>query len=69
LGKDCIGIDIAPGIWHTLVVLSAHAVCYEVKPGPYSVKDDKGFAPWAPREGQPGVAEYLSKLEALATEL
>jgi cupin fold WbuC family metalloprotein len=67
LGKGCIGIDVAPGIWHTLTVLTPHAVCYEVKPGPYSVQDDKTFAPWAPREGEPGVAEYLSKLEALAT--
>src|SRR5271165_5773808 len=52
LGKDPIGIDIAPGVWHTLAVLSVHAICYEVKPGPYSATNDKDFAKWAPREGE-----------------
>jgi cupin fold WbuC family metalloprotein len=62
VGRDPIGIDLAPGVWHTLAPLSAHAVCYEVKPGPYSVATDKEFAPWASREGESGVAEYLEKL-------
>lgn len=59
-----LGIDVAPGLWHTLAVLSAHAVCYEVKPGPYSASSDKDFAPWAPREGQAGWESYLSSLVA-----
>ena len=62
LGSGQLGIDIAPGIWHTLAVLTSEAVCYEVKPGPYSVTNDKDFAPWAPREGDPGAAEYLEGL-------
>ena len=37
-------------------------MCYEVKPGPYSAANDKDFAPWAPREGEPGVAAYLESL-------
>ena len=49
LGRDPVGIDIRPGVWHTMVVLSAHAICYEVKPGPYSAPTDKEFASWAPR--------------------
>jgi cupin fold WbuC family metalloprotein len=64
LGRDAVGIDIQPGVWHTLAVLSEHAVCYEVKPGPYSAANDKDFAPWAPREGEPGTAAYLEKLIA-----
>jgi cupin fold WbuC family metalloprotein len=60
-GEVC-GIDIAPGVWHTLAVLSERAICFEVKPGPYSVADDKDFAPWAPREGDPGCAGYLDGL-------
>ena len=56
------GIDIAPGIWHTLAVLSDHAVCYEVKPGPYQLSDDKEFAEWAPREGSEESGNYLDKL-------
>jgi cupin fold WbuC family metalloprotein len=62
LGRDAIGIDVAPGVWHSLAVLSEVAVCYEVKPGPYSPANDKDFAPWAPREGDPRAAEYLARL-------
>jgi cupin fold WbuC family metalloprotein len=64
LGRDAIGIDIDPGIWHTLAVLSDEAVCYEVKPGPYTAANDKDFAPWAPREGDPDAAAYLERLLA-----
>lgn len=67
LGGDAIGIDIQPGVWHTLAVLSPHAVCYEVKPGPYSASNDKDFAAWAPREGEPGVAAYLEWLMSQAS--
>lgn len=62
LGRDTIGVDIQPGVWHTLAVLSPHAVCFEVKPGPYSPANDKDFAPWAPREGDFGASEYLAWL-------
>jgi len=65
VGGDPVGIDLPPGVWHTLTPLSAHAVCYEVKPGPYSAANDKDFAPWAPREGEPGVAAYLENLLAI----
>ncbi len=62
LGRDPLGIDIQPGVWHTITVLTEHAVCFEVKPGPYSAANDKDFAPWAPREGDPEVAEYQAFL-------
>lgn len=62
LGHDPVGIDIQPGVWHTMAVLSDHAICFEVKPGPYSEANDKDFAPWAPREGQPEVIEYAKWL-------
>jgi cupin fold WbuC family metalloprotein len=64
LGRDTIGIDIDPGIWHTLAVLTDTAVCYEVKPGPYTAANDKDFAPWAPREGDPAAPAYLARLLA-----
>ena len=63
-GTECLGIDMAPGIWHSVVVLSGYAVLYEVKPGPYSPANDKDFASWAPREGEPGWQEYLARLTA-----
>jgi cupin fold WbuC family metalloprotein len=68
LGGDPMGIDLPPGVWHTMAVLSPHAVCYEVKPGPYSPLTDKEFAPWAPREGDPAVPAYLRTLLASLEE-
>lgn len=64
LGGAVRGIDIPSGVWHTLAVLTPHAVCYEVKPGPYSAANDKDFAPWAPREGDPGAPQFLARLLA-----
>ena len=66
LGGDPIGADLAPGVWHTMAVLTPHAVCYEVKPGPYSAATDKDFAPWAPREGDPAAPAYLAALVSRA---
>ncbi|MBZ5607561.1 MAG: WbuC family cupin fold metalloprotein [Acidobacteriia bacterium] len=67
LGRDPMGIDLAPGVWHTMTPLSPHAVCYEVKPGPYLASNDKDFAPWAPREGDPAVPAYLESLLSAVT--
>lgn len=61
-GGPVRGIDIAPGVWHTLVVLSEHCLCFETKPGPYVASTDKEFAPWAPHEGQPECGSYEAKL-------
>jgi len=58
------GIDLAPGIWHTVTAQSDVAVCFEVKPGPWDPATDKEFAPWAPREGDAGAAQYLQTLLA-----
>jgi len=56
------GVDVAAGVWHTIAVLSDTAVCYEVKPGPYVASNDKDFAPWAPKEGDPGAPAYAAAL-------
>ena len=64
LGRDVTGVDIAPGVWHTMTPLTPHAICYEVKPGPYVGANDKDFAPWAPRERDSKVPEYMASLLA-----
>ena len=56
------GIDLQPGLWHTLAALTDHAVCFEVKPGPWDPSTDKEFAPWAPLEGDPAAVGYLNRL-------
>jgi cupin fold WbuC family metalloprotein len=57
-----LGVDLAPGVWHTVIALSGRVVCFEVKPGPWDAASDKEFAVWAPAEGAAEVAEYLQYL-------
>ncbi len=55
-------IEIPPGIWHSVFSLATGTVAYELKDGPYQQISDKNFASWAPKEGDPGCAAYLSEL-------
>jgi len=63
-GSDAVGVDLAPGIYHTFAALAPDTVIYEVKTGPYSETTDKSFAPWAPAEGAPEATGYLDGLIA-----
>ena len=68
LGQDSTrgkvwGVDLPPGVWHTVVATSERVVCYEVKPGPWDPASDKEFAPWAPEEEEEAAAaEFLTKI-------
>jgi hypothetical protein len=56
-------VEIPPGAWHTLAILSPEAVLYEVIDGYFDPKTHKRFAPWAPSEANPAAAqEYLGDL-------
>jgi cupin fold WbuC family metalloprotein len=56
------GIDIPPGIWHTILPRTTRAVCFEVKPGPWRPATDKEFAAWAPGEDDPTAGAYVRAL-------
>lgn len=56
------GIDLPPGVWHTVLPRTDRVVCFEVKPGPWAPATDKEFAPWAPAEDSPSAAEYCRML-------
>ena len=58
------GIDLEPGVWHTILALTDRVVCFEVKPGPWEPSSDKEFAAWAPKEDDPDAALYLQTLIA-----
>ncbi len=62
LGDDTLGIDLSPGVWHTIITRTDRVVCFEVKPGPWLPATDKEFATWAPPEGDAAVAGYLESL-------
>lgn len=62
-GGPKFGIDILPGVWHSLVCISDTAVCFEGKHGPYNPANDKDFAPWAPLENTEDAMKYVWMLE------
>lgn len=62
--SSCLGVELAPGQWHTVVALEPGTVCYETKPGPYLPLSENDFAPWAPAEGTAEAATCLARLTA-----
>lgn len=50
------GIELAEGLYHTLVALSPDAVMFELKQGPYQPATDKDFLLQFPAEGTPEAA-------------
>ncbi|MCT8334204.1 WbuC family cupin fold metalloprotein [Leptospira sp. 85282-16] len=59
------GIDLQPGVWHSLVCLSETAVCFEGKSGPYDPTVDKEFHPKYPLESDPKFSETIKSFESL----
>ena len=63
-GGACVGVDLPPGVFHALVALEADSILFECKAGPYKPVGEGEQASWAPREGEPGVAEYQAWMHA-----
>lgn len=61
-----VGVELAPGEWHTVVALVPGSVLFEVKTGPFDPNAAKEFAPWSPVEGSRDAADYLAYLRARA---
>lgn len=61
-GEGNFGVEITPGVYHTLIPLETASVLYEIKDGPYDAATDKVFADWAPPEGDEKAKSYLEKL-------
>ncbi len=55
------GIDILPGIYHTLIPIT-ETIIFEAKQGPYSPLNEMDFAPWAPPEGSDAAIKYQKML-------
>jgi cupin fold WbuC family metalloprotein len=67
----CLGMDLAPGVWHSLVALE-DSVVYEVKGQPaggYVQAADKDFAAWSPEEGAGEADEYCRLLQQAALKV
>lgn len=60
--SEHFGIHIPCGQFHSMVALSAGAVFFEAKAGPYVAIAEQEKANWAPVEGEPAAATYLQKM-------
>lgn len=57
-----LGVEISPGVWHTVIAEAPGAVLFEVKAGPFDPNMAKELAAWAPPEGSLEAAPYLTDL-------
>lgn len=60
-----IGVEIPPGVWHTVVSNTPGSILFEVKAGPFDPAQAKEFAGWAPLEGTVEAEKYLRSLKVL----
>ncbi len=55
--------QVPPGVWHSIVALTADTLAFEVKPGPYRATTDKDFTAWAPAEGEAEAPAMVAWME------
>lgn len=60
--EGSFGAEIPERIFHSIFSMEPGTIVYEIKDGPYSPIDDKNFAPWAPKEGEPSSKEYIEEI-------
>lgn len=63
-GSGAFAYETPAATWHTLLARDDGSVFLEVKQGPYDPATAVAFAPWAPPEGDPAVAQYQQWLRA-----
>ncbi|MBM3115452.1 WbuC family cupin fold metalloprotein [Jeongeupia naejangsanensis] len=63
-GGETVGVNVAPGVFHSLVALEAGSVFFESKAGPYAALGAAEKPVWAPSEGEPGVEAFLAGMLA-----
>lgn len=57
-----VGVELSPGVWHTVLAEEPGSVLFEVKAGPFEPVLAKEWAPWAPEEGSVEVPAYMAQL-------
>lgn len=61
-GNASIGVEIPPGVWHTVIADQPGAVIFEVKAGPFDPSRAKEWAAWAPAEDSADAQVYMATL-------
>ena len=57
------GLELPPGVWHTVISLADQSILFEVKAGPFDPNLAKEYALWAPEEGSVDAQGYLNTLK------
>ena len=57
--SEILGVDIPPGVIHSLVALEKNSVFFESKAGPYVALAENERVNWPPKEGENAMREYL----------
>jgi cupin fold WbuC family metalloprotein len=57
-----IGVEVPPGVWHTVIAEVPGSVLFEIKAGPFDPGKAKEWAGWAPGEDSPEAVAYLAAL-------
>jgi len=64
-----VGVELAPGVWHTVLADVPGSVLFEVKAGPFDPTLAKELANWSPPERSPEAPSYLADLRRSAAAL
>lgn len=62
--SEILGVDIPPGVIHSLVALEKNSVFFESKAGPYVALAENEQVNWAPKEGENAMREYLTWMKS-----
>lgn len=58
-GSALTGLELPPGVWHSIVAAQQGAVFLEVKQGPFDPAQPRHFAAFAPTEQDEHAVDYL----------
>lgn len=64
--ETCLGVELSPGTWHTVLAMEPDSILLELKAGPFDTNAAKEYAPWAPDEGTEEGCIYLKKLREMS---
>lgn len=62
------GVEVRPGVWHTIVMLSDTGVMLELKAGPFEPSAAKSIAPFAPAARSDEAGTYLANLKLMIAD-
>lgn len=63
-----VGVEVPPGVWHTVIADEPGSILFEIKAGPFDPQSAKEWAEWAPSEDNGAGSAYLEALRQRVME-